>query len=391
MHDSSTVKNDPTFMDRFQMLVSIKDKTKLMNDTLVSFSERTKFAEKEARRISEYEEEMQCLLADRAFHLQQLQLIEYDIVLVGFNYLHCFHFLSATIRNAYHDRQQAQSSAERLRNQYEQLFHGVNENRAAVKLTALCPGDARNTPTACSKTKSPSALLDTAPGAPDSSAYGLTFAARLPVGREPGEQSRKQVDSEDPSTGTSDETEPSSTASPLSKSKQRNYSHSAVEAGQLERSCPSDVVRSLSDVNPLSCLLEKMASEGSANNNRQGTDSRLVVHTRELNPPSSSFAQDLVNDTQCLTSSNNEGASVIFSYAESQNPFFHRSEVHSIGHAPPMKTCQSCQQLIHRNAPICPLCKTKSRSRHPKKTKPRIPQPTQVGGFGCASVPDRID
>lgn len=35
----------------------------------------------------------------------------------------------------------------------------------------------------------------------------------------------------------------------------------------------------------------------------------------------------------------------------------------------PMKSCQSCHQLIHRNAPICPLCKAKSRSRNPKKAK----------------------
>ncbi|CAF1263358.1 unnamed protein product [Rotaria magnacalcarata] len=38
---------------------------------------------------------------------------------------------------------------------------------------------------------------------------------------------------------------------------------------------------------------------------------------------------------------------------------------------PPMKTCQSCQQQIHRNAPICPICKAKSRSRNPKKSKRR--------------------
>uniref|UniRef100_A0A5S6Q211 C4H2-type domain-containing protein n=1 Tax=Trichuris muris TaxID=70415 RepID=A0A5S6Q211_TRIMR len=38
---------------------------------------------------------------------------------------------------------------------------------------------------------------------------------------------------------------------------------------------------------------------------------------------------------------------------------------------PPMKTCTSCQQQIHRNAPICPLCKSKSRSRNPKKAKAR--------------------
>ncbi|CAF0761025.1 unnamed protein product [Didymodactylos carnosus] len=36
---------------------------------------------------------------------------------------------------------------------------------------------------------------------------------------------------------------------------------------------------------------------------------------------------------------------------------------------PPMKTCTTCQQQIHRNAPICPICKAKSRSRNPKKPK----------------------
>lgn len=36
---------------------------------------------------------------------------------------------------------------------------------------------------------------------------------------------------------------------------------------------------------------------------------------------------------------------------------------------PPMKICQCCQQPIHRNAPVCPLCKAKNKSRHPKKVK----------------------
>ncbi|VDM59529.1 unnamed protein product [Angiostrongylus costaricensis] len=33
------------------------------------------------------------------------------------------------------------------------------------------------------------------------------------------------------------------------------------------------------------------------------------------------------------------------------------------------QTCQSCFQQIHRNAPICPMCKSKSRSKNPKKPK----------------------
>lgn len=36
---------------------------------------------------------------------------------------------------------------------------------------------------------------------------------------------------------------------------------------------------------------------------------------------------------------------------------------------PPMKQCMTCNQQIHRNAPICPYCKAKSRSRNPKKPK----------------------
>ena len=39
---------------------------------------------------------------------------------------------------------------------------------------------------------------------------------------------------------------------------------------------------------------------------------------------------------------------------------------------PPMKSCLSCHQQIHRNAPICPLCKAKSRSRNPKKPKRKL-------------------
>ncbi|MCP9263637.1 Zinc finger C4H2 domain-containing protein [Dirofilaria immitis] len=39
--------------------------------------------------------------------------------------------------------------------------------------------------------------------------------------------------------------------------------------------------------------------------------------------------------------------------------------------SPPMKTCQSCFQQIHRNAPICPMCKSKSRSKNPKNQRGR--------------------
>jgi len=50
-------------------------------------------------------------------------------------------------------------------------------------------------------------------------------------------------------------------------------------------------------------------------------------------------------------------------------PSFRSDIVNMRQQPPPMKSCLSCHQQIHRNAPICPLCKAKSRSRNPKKPK----------------------
>ncbi|VDM77423.1 unnamed protein product [Strongylus vulgaris] len=36
-----------------------------------------------------------------------------------------------------------------------------------------------------------------------------------------------------------------------------------------------------------------------------------------------------------------------------------------------MKTCEACGAQIHRNAPTCPMCKTRSRSKNPKRARKR--------------------
>lgn len=61
----------------------------------------------------------------------------------------------------------------------------------------------------------------------------------------------------------------------------------------------------------------------------------------------------------------------VFKFLTTHLQFF-LSDLHFISYRqqpPPMKSCLSCHQQIHRNAPICPLCKAKSRSRNPKKPK----------------------
>nr|CAG4645225.1 EOG090X0H8R [Leptodora kindtii] len=63
-----------------------------------------------------------------------------------------------------------------------------------------------------------------------------------------------------------------------------------------------------------------------------------------------------------MTNSNRESRSLAPPPSAGPSPAFRQQP-------PPMKSCMSCHQQIHRNAPICPLCKAKSRSRNPKKPK----------------------
>ncbi|OUC40396.1 hypothetical protein D917_04105 [Trichinella nativa] len=87
----------------------------------------------------------------------------------------------------------------------------------------------------------------------------------------------------------------------------------------------------------------------------------LGCQSKSVNPVLDNSIPDQVSFSQRPTTSN-----FPFSIAElSMSTSFLKQQ------PPPMKTCTSCQQQIHRNAPICPLCKSKSRSKNPKKAKAR--------------------
>ncbi|XP_057306039.1 zinc finger C4H2 domain-containing protein-like isoform X2 [Hydractinia symbiolongicarpus] len=61
--------------------------------------------------------------------------------------------------------------------------------------------------------------------------------------------------------------------------------------------------------------------------------------------------------------------SKITSYMMPQQPAKVFSAMPRSAKGPPMKTCMSCNHSIHRNAPVCPICKAKSHSKNPKKRK----------------------
>ncbi|KAA0189871.1 Zinc finger C4H2 domain-containing protein [Fasciolopsis buskii] len=263
-----------SLQEQYRALGSLKEKTRQLNDTLESIGEHRIFTENETQRIAEYEEELKCLLADRAFHLQQVQLIEYDMML-----------LNQTIRHAKHDRLKVNMFAEQLQTDYDKLLSEVREQR-----TTLCSDQSSHDNDRSSHTRS---------------------------------QTKKTVRSND------------------------------LSGSQVALSSNSRPVEDTSNFNkPLAA--RKPETQLAVPHSVDPTD---VEIDRQASQPVEAAANF---QSFRLTCGSDSGL-----------PSFLTTDGQSLSQAPPMKTCQSCQQLIHRNAPICPLCKTKSRSRHPKKTKTR--------------------
>ncbi|CAH8465016.1 unnamed protein product [Dicrocoelium dendriticum] len=311
---------DSTLVSRFRCLASLKEQTDRMKDALTRLSEQKEFTDLESRRIAEYKREMQCLLADRAFHLHQLQLIEFDIAL-----------LDSTIQHAVQDRRDAFASTEQLQTQYKQLLEQINEKRNFLKLKPLddslelCSSCAVQSNGLCS-IESHSNKLASTEGLPILSTTDPTDGLTLQYG-----------------AGDSPSFPGSSTLS-----KNTNYG-----------------------------LLDEMQS---ANTQLGITPGRTAVIGQSDDFRNWTGPHTSTQETCFDSVSNYDTARFLCSDAPSlvacseSNPFFVTPDGQSIGQSPPMKTCQSCQQLIHRNAPICPLCKTKSRSRHPKKPRDRTIQ-----------------
>ncbi|EDV25123.1 Zinc finger C4H2 domain-containing protein [Trichoplax sp. H2] len=134
--------------------------------------------------------------------------------------------------------------------------------------------------------------------------------------------------------------------------------------------CRNNIQRTHKEYNELKYEVDKMRSSlgleslpGLEDDDRnlftgimKAQETSKIIHT-EVKPPlplAPPTAIDTVTPLQAVPAENQDEEPVIQQFKQQ---------------APPMKMCLSCHQQIHRNAPICPLCKAKSRSRHPKKKR----------------------
>ncbi|CAH8670105.1 unnamed protein product [Schistosoma haematobium] len=360
----------------YQSMGALNESSELLLKTLGDIYSATGFMEEESIRLVQYETEMRCLLDERSFILNQLQNVEQDISTLG-----------AIVRQAWSDRNKSVFCIQKLYGEYSLLLNNINKHRKDFDLAPL-----RN------PYKPPKEVFE------DHKDIAKVICNET-NGLE-NESIKKYLSSKQFLLENGYEVE-----SKVRQSKKASHKNTKLQQNSSIKTSSEDVKdvqvskrdhgddhKPLYNPNEIIATDNVILSTAEMENNKN--DSEVLddfpfneernkreggVHNRNFSVspwPNNEHFQvnfrrytslsdcnlDHISSESPSTSLRNQVKSVSLDFGES---LLHTNESQLIAQCPPMKTCQACQQLIHRNAPICPLCKTKSRSRNPKKPKSR--------------------
>ncbi|CAH8584273.1 unnamed protein product [Schistosoma turkestanicum] len=355
----------------------LSGKSELLLKTLADMCSATSFLEEESIRLVQYETEMRCLIDERSFILSQLQNVEQDISALG-----------AIVRQAWSDRNKSIFCIQKLYGEYSQLLNNINKHRKDFKLEPFKD-----------LYKPPKVVLE---DHKDTVEVVCCETNGLEI-----ESSRSHQSSKQPSLNNGREIESHGRQSKRASYKntklqqnssiktnnedfkdyqisKRNHNDSQtlpshpnaihVTDSFIPSTTETEIIKSNNQVldDDFSYHEEKDKHESGIHNRSFSVltwpnDEHIQVNLRRYTSLSDCNLDHISSETPS-TSLLSQVRSVSLDFCQS---LIHTSESRLIAQCPPMKTCQACQQLIHRNAPICPLCKTKSRSRNPKKPKLR--------------------
>ncbi|XP_018654373.1 hypothetical protein Smp_012150 [Schistosoma mansoni] len=360
----------------YQSIGALNESSELLLKTLGDICNATNFMEEESIRLVQYETEMRCLLDERSFILSQLQNVEQDISTLG-----------AIVRQAWSDRNKSVFCIQRLYGEYNQLLNNINKHREDFDLAPLqnpyktpkevLENHKDTTKVICSETNGLENESIKGYLSPKQSENRWEVESKVRQSKKASHKNTKPQ--QNSSVKTSNENFKEIQFSKRDHGDSQKPLHHPNEILVADNLMPSTTEIGISK-NDSEILDDDDFSFNEEKNKREGD-----VHNRNFSVspwPSNEHFQanfcrytslsdcnlDHISSESPSTSLHNQVKSVSLDFSES---LLNTSESQLIAQCPPMKTCQACQQLIHRNAPICPLCKTKSRSRNPKKPKSR--------------------
>jgi hypothetical protein len=271
-------------------------------------SQEVESIQNETKCITDFKSELDLLIQEKLAHLAELRQIQEDINL-----------MENTIKQADEEKRRAFESARRLQNEYKPLKDHINELRESIGLNRTDEND--------------DVLVIE------------QFLGKLQPFTNSAEKASKSHSSSTPHSSTSKHQVERKKSNEEFKTKTPTQSISMNNgAGQ-----PMDLA--LATVALMAQTLQK--SQAQANSSFMSANSNQIQQAPIVLQPALNLQTQPQNMQQLAQQRS----------MELNNPSFRQQQ------PPPMKTCLSCHQQIHRNAPICPLCKAKSRSRNPKKPK----------------------
>lgn len=310
---------------KLEIIKEIKNKTLYLQRIKSRISNEVECIESESKSLIDFKSELELLVQEEKAHLEELRQIQNDITM-----------MENTIKQTNEDKIKSIDSARRLHQEYKPLKEHVNHLRDTIGLSKTDDNDDE-------------ILIE-------------TFIKKLGPISDQKNKNHNRYSSESKSKSNSENSH-------------RHRKSTAKETSNVNQYKEEPkVITNQHQANPQAEIPVQLATAA------------LMAHSlRSLSPNSLSqqqqqfqhfnpFILNQVNlNNERLKNLNNE----IYQHQQNPQPAQpqqSKPQLQSLPppfrqQPPPMKTCLSCNQQIHRNAPICPLCKAKSRSTNPKKPK----------------------
>lgn len=310
---------------KLRCLKEVREKTLQLERLRKQLKSEVGETEYEEKCLAEYKKEMESLLSEKMAHVEELRQIHADI-----------HSMEVVIKQSEEERNRHLEMAKHLHQEYQPLKEVIDKLRSDIglhPLPELHEEDDKITPEFFEKT----------PKVTETAAWHTI------VHQQPSSTDAQTTSTDSRSRGTSGANDKSSSIS--------DHSHSHHEADSQLSVMSQQASSSLMAAANASAAAASAAQMHHHFSNMHAAVQR-VGHSGKGPASANTFGLHGIGGNSA-SSLMDRPSGLVASSAMRQQP-------------PPMKSCQSCHQQIHRNAPICPLCKAKSRSRNPKKPKRRV-------------------
>ena len=308
---------------KLRCLKEVREKTMQLERLRKQLKSEVGETEYEEKCLTEYKKEMESLLSEKMAHVEELRQIHADI-----------HSMEVVIKQSEEERNRHLEMAKHLHQEYQPLKEVIDKLRSDIglhPLPELHEEDEKISPEFFEKT----------PKVTETAAWHTI------VHQQPSSTDPQITSSESRGRGTTGASEKSSS----------DHSHSHHEPDSQLSVMSQQASSSLIAAANASAAAASAAQMHHHFSNMHAAVQR-VGHSGKAPGSSNTFGLHGIGGNSA-SSLMDRPSGLVASSAMRQQP-------------PPMKSCQSCHQQIHRNAPICPLCKAKSRSRNPKKPKRRV-------------------